>query len=130
MEQFSCQEYADIHFIYSFCSGNATESRREYNRRFLGRRIPEVQTFVRVHQCLAENGRFPSNIRLVSNFVQDVGVKEAILNSFDRDPRVSTRTVARELQVSQMFVSKILQREGLYPYHFTRVQTLEPRDPP
>lgn len=130
MEPYSNQEYADIHLVYGFCSCNAAESRREYSRRFPNRRLPDVRTFVRVHQHLAENGRFPTNGRLVGNVMQDVGVEEAVLNLVERDPRTSTRAVAREVGVSQSFVSKLLRKEGLHPYHFTSVQTLEPRDPP
>lgn len=130
MEPFTNVEYADIHLVYGFCSSNAAESRREYRRRFPNRKLPNERTFISVHRCLSETGRFPTNGRSVGNFRQDVGLEEAVLNCVDRDPRTSTRAVAREVGVSQTFVSKLFRRENLHPFHFTRVQTLEPRDPP
>lgn len=128
MDPFTSSEYADMHYVYGFCSGNASESVREYIRRFPDRRIPDRKTFIRVHQCLRENGRFPTNGRLVGNFMQDVGLEEVVLERVSEDPRISTRTLAREFGVSQTFVSKLLRKEGLHPFHFKRVQKLEPRD--
>lgn len=130
MDPFTSSEYADMHYVYGFCSGNASESVREYIRRFPDRRIPDRKTFIRVHQCLRENGRFPTNGRLVGNFMQDVGLEEVVLERVSEDPRISTRTLAREFGVSQTFVSKLLRKEGLHPFHFKRVQKLDPRDPP
>lgn len=127
---FTNEEYVDIVVVYGFCDYNAAESRREYSRRYPNRRLPNERTFVNVHRCLREFGKFPTNNRLVGNVIQDIGVEEAILNRFERDPRTSTRTVSREFGVSQSYVSRLVRKENLHPYHFIRVQALEPRDPP
>lgn len=78
--------------MYGLLSGNASESRQQYSLRFPKRRTPNVRTSVRVHQCLAENGRFRNSNRSVGNFVQDMSVEEAVLDRFNKGPRESART--------------------------------------
>lgn len=99
--------------MYGLSSGNASESRQQYSLRFPERRTPNVRTSIRVHQCLAENGRFRNSNRSVGNFVQDMGVKEVVMDSFNKGPRESSRTeyCSYATGVSQEFVSKHLQRE-------------------
>jgi hypothetical protein len=70
-------------------------------------RLPNERTFVHVHRCLREGERFPTNTRLVGNVVQDVGIEETVLNRFAKDPRTSTRSLAREFGVSQSYVSRL-----------------------
>lgn len=55
---YTSRELADIHFIYGFCDGNANAARREYERRFPNRQVPNVRTFIRSHQRLSEFGSF------------------------------------------------------------------------
>lgn len=47
---YSNQEYADMHFLYGFCNGSALAARREYQRRYPQRRIPNVRVFSNVHR--------------------------------------------------------------------------------
>lgn len=68
---------------------------------------------------MTKNGRFRNSNRSVGNFVQDMGVEEAVLDSFNKGPRESagTENCHNATGVSQKFVSKHLQREGLYSIH-------------
>ncbi|KAG8265073.1 hypothetical protein J6590_103048 [Homalodisca vitripennis] len=52
--QFSNEEYADIMFCYGYANGNAEAARREYQERFLARRIPN---FLMLGYHLAKDGR-------------------------------------------------------------------------
>lgn len=55
---YSYRELADIHFVYGFSNGNAQAARREYQRRFPDRTVPNVRTFIRSHQRLSDYGSF------------------------------------------------------------------------
>lgn len=55
---FTNEEYADMHFIFGFCDGNASAAREEYGRRYPGRRLPHRNTFEGVHRRLRETGSF------------------------------------------------------------------------
>lgn len=44
-QYFTNAEYADIHFVYGFCNGNANAAVQEYRRRFPNRRIPNDRVF-------------------------------------------------------------------------------------
>lgn len=121
-QQYSSAHIADIHFIYGFCNGNARAAVREYRRRFPNRPTPNHQTFRDIHRRLAENGiRQP-----VGERVREIPVynEETVLNMIYRDPRLSTRRIAIRLGMSHWTVWRILKSEGLYPYHFRRVQNI------
>lgn len=40
------EAYADIHYVYCFCDGNADASLREYDIRFQNRRLQDAQVFI------------------------------------------------------------------------------------
>lgn len=54
--------------------------------------------------------------------------EEDILDFFDRHPMSSTRDAASVFRMSQNYVWDVLNREGMHPFHFTRVQELQPQD--
>lgn len=56
-------------------------------------------------------------------------VDEQILNACAADPTTSVRKVARQLGLSIWKVWSVINAEGLYPFHYTRVQGLEEGDP-
>ena len=57
---FSYEEYANMHFVYGFCNGNATAAVEEYRLRYPWQRIPDKRVLTHVQQHLRENGSFPS----------------------------------------------------------------------
>ena len=60
----------------------------------------------------------------------DPTMEEEVIQRTLDDPRTSTRRIVREMNVSHVLVHKVLKEEKLYPYHFTQVQKLIPRDYP
>jgi hypothetical protein len=46
--------YADMHFIYIFCDGNATAASRQYQFRYPDQRQSDRHVFAAVHVCLRE----------------------------------------------------------------------------
>lgn len=60
MSTFSNEEYADIHFIYGFCNGNARAAVTEYHRRFPNRRVPDRRVFSNVHRSIKFTGTVPN----------------------------------------------------------------------
>jgi hypothetical protein len=132
MPEYSIEEYADMHFVYGECSGNANAAVRRYEERFPQRRVPDSKTILSVAQRLRTTGSvLPKN--------QDVGrgrnagmvnVEEEILHRVDEDSSISTRQIAREFGVSHWTVWRTLKESLLYPYHFQRVQSLSAHDFP
>lgn len=55
-------------------------------------------------------------------------LEESIVDFFARHPTASTRDAAAVFEVSDFYAWKVLKREGLHPFHFTRVQELMPQD--
>ena len=125
---FSCQEYAEMHFIYGYCNGNALAARREYEARYADRRIPSSSVFTGLHQRLVESGTVHKKPSEVGPVLHDVGVEELVLNIVRGNPETSTREVSREIGVSNWKVWDILHKDKMHPFHFTPVQALEETD--
>ena len=127
MATFTNREYADIHFIYGYCNGNARAAVEEYRTRFPARRVPHRQVFYNVHRTLQETGRFPTSIseRPVR---QQTGNEEAILDIVENSPHISVRRISNRTGVSRMQAWRALRTSGLYPYHIASVQALQPAD--
>ncbi|KAL4098417.1 hypothetical protein QTP88_023036 [Uroleucon formosanum] len=98
-------ELADMHFIYGLCDGNTLASRREYENRFPGRRVPAPAMFARIHQALRDRGTFRRSLR---EGVHNADLEREILDEVNRDPETSTRALARQFGV----------------HHTTRTQTI------
>ena len=54
---------------------------------------------------------------------------ESILEFFEDESTASTRDAERELGITKSTVHRVLQEEGLHPYHYQRVQCLHENDP-
>lgn len=54
--------------------------------------------------------------------------EEEILEMVRDDPGRSTRSMARDVNVSTWTVRRALREEGMHPYHIQRVQCLSPAD--
>lgn len=119
---------ADMHYFYGANRGNASAAAREYNGRFRGRR-PEVdyRDILHVSGVFRERGlQLPRSERF---FVLTPEIEDEVLDAVYRDPTASVRRIGNQLGLSKTKVWKILKREGLHPYHFTRVQELQENDP-
>lgn len=124
---FSNREYAEMHYVYGLCDGNASAAKREYRTRYPDRQIPSPQVFTRLHQRLIESGSVQKQKNEVGPAL-DVYVEEHILERVREDPEISSRRLAAEIGVSKHKVLQTLHKNNFYPYHFTKVQGLEPGD--
>lgn len=55
-------------------------------------------------------------------------LEESILDFFALHPTATTRDAAAVFEVSNFYAWMVLKREGLHPFHFTRVQELMTQD--
>lgn len=126
---YSNVEYADMHFVYGFCNGNAREAVREYSRRYPNRRLPHYSTFINVHINFREHGfggrRGPEHgIQRRVNGLQ----QRRILNAFRENNRLSIRRAARQTNMACTTIFRTLKQNHFKAYHLSRVQALHPGD--
>lgn len=128
MSQYTPAEYANIHFIYGLCNGNASRAAALYRERYPNLRHPDYRVFIRVHNSLCE-GRLPGNrlSRASEGRPQRHSAVE-VLELVEEDSSTSTSQISRRTGIPKKSVHRILKRHQLYPYYSQRVQTLMPRD--
>ncbi|CAH0720539.1 unnamed protein product, partial [Brenthis ino] len=127
--QYEPQEYANMHFVYGECRGNANAAAALYRERYPNARHPDYRVFIRVHSCYSE-GRIPGSGVGGSSAgrIANPDFEDMVLQEVEQDPSTSIRAVARRTGISKSTVHSILKRYKLHPFHVTRVQTLQPRD--
>jgi hypothetical protein len=132
MAMFTIAEYCDMHFLYGAAFGNASEARRLYSEYFPNRQCPSAKTFTAVHNRLHETGTVEVSMvdTGVGRSVRSVEFVENVLHRFEENPHLSTRAVSSEFHTSKNSVWRVLNEEGLYPYHLQKVHGLVPRDYP
>ncbi|KAJ4426512.1 hypothetical protein ANN_27326 [Periplaneta americana] len=130
-DMYSNQELAEIHFMYGKADGNAALACRLYQERYPQRQCPDRKTFVRLHYCLCEYGKFNSpGLGRGRPRSTTPEVQEEILEAVNMTPSISTRRVALQVNVPHTTVWRLLKEYQLYPYHLQRVQALSPADYP
>lgn len=123
---FSNNEYADIHFCYGFCDGNAEAAVREYHRRYPNRRVPDARVFIRTHQNFRNFGLRVNNER---NRNRRYNIQNnRILRTFDNNPRLSSRKAAQHLHIPKSKILRTLHDDHRHAYHLQPVQDLHPGD--
>lgn len=130
---FEINEYCDMYKIYGECHGISRHAAIEYAVRFPLRRHPSDKVFTRLDQRIRETGQVvpPPNINAGRDrHVRTVDNEEQILDVVDEEPTLSTRQIARTMDLSHMSVHRVIKDEKLKPFHFTLVQKLEPEDYP
>ena len=86
---FSHVEYCDMHFVYGFCDGDASDAVDKYQRRFPDRRIPSRGVFSRIHQTMREIDCLPSvAVQSEREVVPLINTQENILEMVQRCPRI------------------------------------------
>lgn len=132
MNNYTFQEYCDIHYCYGMARGNSKLAQRLYHERFPNRLLPNHKTFTNVHNRLRETGTFKSCMADTGREreVRNVDFEENVLQTFEENPSTSTRVVSQELGCSNSSVWRVVHCEGLHPYKLQKVQALNPRDYP
>lgn len=127
MTTYSNQEYADMHFIYGFCDGNAREASRVYQERYPNRdRFPDYRVFQRVHAAYRE-GRNPG-AREGRPSIPDLGLEDEVLEMLRENPMTSVRRMSRRSGIPRSVVHRVVKRKRIHPFHVQRVQALLPTD--
>lgn len=128
---YSSAELMDMVLIYGESQQNAARACRIYRNRFPGRNQPVPRTIVRAVQRGRDTGSVMSQQGSSGGPRRHLlDEEEAILDLVQENPSTSTRLIARQLNVSQSFVSQVLRTEELHPYHIQRVQALQEEDFP
>ena len=131
---FTTVELANMHFCYGQANGNGREAQRIYQDKYPNLTLPHHTKFQKIHQQLLETGslssKTPSSANNCIRPLHHSEQREDVLEAIDNDPNTSTRKIAEEVGTSHVSVWRILKREGLYSYHHTKVQELNPSDYP
>lgn len=122
--RYTHNEYLNMVTCYRDSNYSAAGASRLYAQRY--NTVVNPQTIYRAHQRFHDGNLMP--VGEAGRPRYPVRLEVAILDFFDRHPMSSTRDAANVFNVSDVYVWKILKREGKHPYHFTRVQELQPQD--
>lgn len=128
---FTPRDYAEMHFLYGLCNGNAREAARQFRERHAHNRqdFPDHRLIIRVHHAYAE-GRVPGNATRVGRPRLTDETEEQILDQIESDPSTSVRKISRSIGVPKSSIHVILKRNEMHPFHVQRVQALLPADYP
>lgn len=128
---FPTQDMADMHYVYGLADGNGRLAQRMFRNRFPGRHVPHYQTFASVHQRFSENADLNAARHNAGRprSTRSVNLEERVLQMVDINPSISTRRLGQAFNVSQSSTWRILNDDGLYPYHLQPVQALQQNDP-
>lgn len=129
--KFTAREYTDMIICYGMAGENASVAARIYAERFPRReRHPTRRIISRCVQRARETGSLFPNLNGVGRPRRlRLFEEERILNLIEI-PGNSVRRVASILGLPRQSVHRTLQRYGLHPYHYQRVQQLHARDYP
>lgn len=123
------REYAEMHFIYGECRGNARRAAALYRERYPNRNIhPDYRVFIRVHNSYSE-GKIPG-AQGGSGRPRRDDLEDEVLEEIENDPSTSVRSIERRTGIKKSTVHDILKRHQLHPFHVQRVQSLLPTDYP
>ncbi|CAH2097779.1 unnamed protein product [Euphydryas editha] len=117
--QYTPQEYANMHFIYGECRGNANADAALYRERYPNLCHPDYRVFIRVHGCFSE-GRIPGSGVGGASAGRPVisNDEEIVLDEIERDSSVSTRTLARHTGISKSRIQRIFKKNvSPLPFH-------------
>lgn len=128
MPVYTQREYAEMHFLYGLCNGNARQAAREYrNRHPNEERFPDHRLFIRVHNAYVEGVRPGMPVRAGRPLLD---VDDEVLAAMEEDPSTSVRQISRNTGLARTTVHRALRRQQLHPFHIQRVQALLPQDYP
>jgi hypothetical protein len=119
--------------IFGECGRNAREAARILSDSFPDRPSPDHKTILRVLARVQETGKVLPNRNEIGGGARTAWTlanEEAILNIVEENGTRSIGEIAQEVDISSRSVYRVLNENRLYPFHYTRVQHLEPEDDP
>jgi AraC-like DNA-binding protein len=130
---YSAADYVEMLIIFGECGRNAREAARIFSDGFPDRPSPDHKTILRVLARAQETGKVLPNRNEIgggARTARTLANEEAILNIVEEDGTRSIREIAQEVDISSRSVHRVLNENILHPFHYTRVQHLEPADYP
>jgi AraC-like DNA-binding protein len=130
---YSAADYVEMLIIFGEYGRNAREAARIFSDRFSDRPSPDHKTILRVLARAQETGKVLPNRNGIgggARTTRTLANEEAILNIVEEDGTRSIREIAQEVDISSRSVHRVLNENRLHPFHYTRVQHLEPEDYP
>ncbi|KAJ8686123.1 hypothetical protein QAD02_021917 [Eretmocerus hayati] len=123
--QYELRDYINIYNTYVTEGMLAAAAARQYQIDYPNRGRPCARTFTEVASRLQQTGQLmPPITRERAQPVRDL-VHDMIFNWFQEHPGGSIREAVGIFGVNFRTIWQILDEEGLYPYHFTKVQHLQ-----
>lgn len=128
---YSNTELRDMHYYYGAGGGNAVRAQRLYREAFPNRRIPRSHMFSVIHQRLGEYGSFKTRRYDVGRprRTRTPRAELRVLGEVENNPNLSVRLIATQENIPKSSVHEILQEQLLHPFHYQKVQALNPEDP-
>lgn len=119
-------EIVDMIMTVGECHGNLTAAADLYAVRFPNRRHPTRRTITNLIMR-ARNGQLHRR-RASHKYNQDDVRVLIILAIIHLNPHISTRNLARQTQIPQRTIVRILEKQNYHAYHITLTQALQPAD--
>jgi hypothetical protein len=126
-------DYVEMLIIFGECGRKAREAARIFSDRFPDRPSPDHKTILRVLASAQVTGKVLPNRNEIgggARTARTLANEGAILNIVEEDGTMSIREIAQEVDISSRSVHRVLNENILHPFHYTRVQHLEPEDYP
>ncbi len=113
--------------LYGLAEGNGNDISQMYREKYPNRRHPSPKVIQDMFSHLKKLGCFNATVseQPLRRSIED---EERILELIQENPRMSVREVAREIGIPPTTVWRILNSNGMYPYHLTLVSTILPGD--
>lgn len=128
--EFSNLDMRDMISVYAqedFCGRAAA---RRYSVLYPNRRQPDHKLFKNLYDRLGETGSFRPKSHNGRPKMITPDQEEDVLVRVAEDTQISTRRLSAATLLSRASIHRTIQKENLYPYHFTPVQSLIPVDYP
>lgn len=125
---YSLQEKIKMVYAIGESDGNCFLASRIYKQKYPDRRHPDSRVFERIKHQFEETGTI---IDGKSERYQSVTNEEACFNvalNLVENPHSSTRSISREMGISQTSVSRMVRKLKFHPYHMQLLQELTERD--
>lgn len=128
MVHYTVEDYVEMVNIYNACNRNGSLAARRYAELHPNAlRLPDRNVIVRAAWRFDNHG----NVAIRNEGGRQriaPEIEEQVLAEVNAGPRRSTRGVAQQMGIHHSTVHGILTRDGMHPYHFTKVQRLMPGD--
>lgn len=122
------EEYTDMILVYGKCDCNARRAVDMYAEKYPDRTHPVQKTFRRIVQTLRENGHFTVAKRERERPQRNEENVVGVLARVAIEPKVSIRTIEKEMNIGRSSIHRILRDNRMHPYKWFLTQELNEQD--